>query len=79
MSLSVLLPIITSTVSAVDIAHCPGLACSVKSARRVTGDAADAEHEGDGEDDDDDDMDWEYLSSRTEGCQARDLSRLVKR
>lgn len=40
------------------------------------------EQEDDYVDDDDDDdggIDWEYLSSKTEGCQARDLAKLVKR
>lgn len=31
------------------------------------------------DDGDDDDIDWEFLSSKTEGCQARDLTKLVKR
>ncbi|CAM9368423.1 unnamed protein product [Ectocarpus fasciculatus] len=35
------------------------------------------EEEGDG--DDDGGIDWEYLASKTEGCQARDLAKLVKR
>lgn len=31
------------------------------------------------EEEEDDGIDWEYLSSKTEGCQARDLTKLVKR
>ena len=31
------------------------------------------------EEEEDDGIDWEYLSSKTEGCQARDLAKLVKR
>lgn len=31
------------------------------------------------EEEDDAGIDWEYLSSKTEGCQARDLAKLVKR
>ncbi|CAM9982604.1 unnamed protein product [Ectocarpus sp. 12 AP-2014] len=46
----------------------------------VAKEALEEEDDGDGDDDDDDGgIDWEYLSSKTEGCQARDLAKLVKR
>ncbi|CAM9578627.1 unnamed protein product, partial [Hapterophycus canaliculatus] len=38
------------------------------------------EHKPNGDDEEgDDSIDWEYLSSKTEGCQARDLAKLAKR
>ena len=37
------------------------------------------EEGGKEEEEEDDRIDWEYLSSKTEGCQARDLAKLVKR
>ena len=37
------------------------------------------EGEEEEEEEEDDGIDWEYLSSKTEGCQARDLAKLVKR
>ena len=38
------------------------------------------EREEEGEEEEQDEgIDWEYLSSKTEGCQARDLAKLVKR
>ncbi|CAM9343475.1 unnamed protein product [Scytosiphon promiscuus] len=46
----------------------------------VDGTAARAGGGGSGDDVvEDDSIDWEYLSSKTEGCQARDLAKLVKR
>lgn len=35
--------------------------------------------DGERDDDDTEGMDWEFLAFKTEGCQARDLSKLVKR
>ncbi|CAN0052471.1 unnamed protein product, partial [Laminaria digitata] len=50
-------------------------------ARSVAGNGAmeEAENEEEEEEQEDDSIDWEYLSSKTEGCQARDLAKLVKR